>query len=408
MSGPKGCSVQVVSAQELERRALVAARARYDEAARRAERLARELKEAERRGVDVPARVHHGGAPSTSAACERAAGELDDACDWVERELLRRVGEHLAQRLVEGLTASQGHDDGASLVVTPVEVVLHGGRPVPVAGATPAEDGWRDRVAASVHHALACLGDLQQADWEAVRSRALAVLAATESGRAHTLLLVLQDDVDARLRAATDRRALERQAQEFRARLAAVEAVDASTAQGLRHRLDVALRTAGLACLPQQLFAELASVEARARSEADRRYALQAAAQCLAELGYEVDEGFETVAPGRPEYVSRPDWQGYAVQVRTLPATGDIIFNVVRSQGVPSTARDTQIETAWCEDFRAARVRAGQLGVSIDLKEHVPAGVVPVQVVEESVVSAPGRRRRSRVGQPRARQMGLG
>lgn len=139
---------------------------------------------------------------------------------------------------------------------------------------------------------------------------------------------------------------------------------------------------------------------AAAGRRADDRLVRTAIADALEDLGYEVDQGFETLAPGEHLDLTRtgsPDWAGYAVRARADDA-GGIRWHLVRDASVqPTGAGDAARETSWCQDLASVHQQLAELGVATEITASMAAGEVPVMVAAtEAARSAPGARRRTR------------
>jgi hypothetical protein len=135
--------------------------------------------------------------------------------------------------------------------------------------------------------------------------------------------------------------------------------------------------------LTAQLRRDAANVAAACAIEQDRRIAAAAAAETFRELGYEVEEGFETLAAQRGvAHVTKPGWHGYAVQFRLQENM--MRFHVVgeadraRSPSAAAT-RDREVQEAWCQDVEPVRERMKNHGVRFAVTEQTEPGEVKVQ-----------------------------
>jgi hypothetical protein len=105
-------------------------------------------------------------------------------------------------------------------------------------------------------------------------------------------------------------------------------------------------------------------------------------ADTLAELGYEVDEGFATVV-GNPDRMRmvRADWQAHAVQI---VVDGDEVRTAVirleDKSGADARREDVEREQQWCDDQDRLRDALGESGLHVIERTLVPPGerVLPV------------------------------
>lgn len=413
MSGPKGTSVRVVSAAELEARALTQARARLQQTARRAEQLAAELAAARGRGIAAPPlSAIPRSWPRTSGACKDLADRIGAELVATQAELGRLVCADRARSVLAAMSGSSA-SDGPAVTVDLRESVRQrreaattgrsGSVGTPAGGTTPSrpsesEHVARARIAAAVEKALARLQIDDEATHELDRL-AGEVLAAPSTARAETLLRVLQDDVQNYNRRAALRKANRAELEGLRESLLGL---DPATCAPVLQDLE-ALLVAG-ATVSAQLAEEVTRVRARCTANADRRFALEVAAACLEELGYEVEDAFDTVvATDGLTYLRRAGWPGYAVQVRSTPGRAELGFNVVRSSAAAADpVRGAEIETQWCTHFERLQERARDRGVDLMLTRSERPGALPLQqVADQRLAGAAARQRRAATLQQR-------
>ncbi len=140
---------------------------------------------------------------------------------------------------------------------------------------------------------------------------------------------------------------------------------------------------------------------ARVRVRLERDYVRRSVTGTLAELGYEVDEGFATVT-GNPERMRlvRADWDGHAVQV--VVDGDEVRAAVVRLEdrtGTDARREDVEREQQWCRDLE--KLRADLDGAGVQLVERrlvAPGKRVPPVVKRRDTPAAdrrPERRERS-------------
>jgi hypothetical protein len=126
----------------------------------------------------------------------------------------------------------------------------------------------------------------------------------------------------------------------------------------------------------------------RARSAAAAASRRKAVLEGLSALGYEVREGMETAwasngsvvlrSAGRPDYGVKLSGgaEGRPLQVRAIGfgqpgAHRDIV-------------RDRDAEALWCSDFQALKEDITAAGGSLSVDIAQPAGLIPIEVVEET------------------------
>ncbi|MEU9853542.1 hypothetical protein [Streptomyces sp. NPDC047974] len=155
---------------------------------------------------------------------------------------------------------------------------------------------------------------------------------------------------------------------------------------------------AGRRALDAPLRRRAAACRAAAEAEAERRYVVHTVTDVLADLGYRVSSGFETltVADGTVR-LSRGEWPDHAVNLVVDQRRGELRTAVVRTtaaRGDDDAHLDVEREEQWCEDFRALRGRLAQAGLRTDVQVAVPPGQVPVPLAEPLPTAASGARTR--------------
>lgn len=391
MSGPKGGSYRVVSAEELRRRALARARQRL-EAARSAHGALRADVEAGRRlyGDRVPAAP---GEPTIEderdpESVEAAARELERRVAAAERPLREVLAECRADAMTAALDL--GPVDGS----VSAEEVVRAHRRRRETRDERAGEGATDTLVADIARVLRRLdADADEETQVRLASQAEAVVAATSPARAQDLLDLLRDEVMRVSREMRARREREQDLDELESRLHGLDGDEAAAARSTlaaARRSEVAL---------EELRAMVDRVVAAAENAADRAFVLAQATKALASLGYEVDQGFETlVVEDGYAHVRRAAWPGYAVRVRAATDPARLNFNVVRaSDREASDQRDLEVEEEWCADLGHLLVDLEGRGVEVRLDRTTPAGAQPVQTVAAEELGgsrrAGGRRR---------------
>ena len=238
------------------------------------------------------------------------------------------------------------------------------------------------------------------ADRAAIEARAEEAIGARR-GRRKALLAQLRLDIQQANEAAEARRVSVRQAERWRRELEGFRGSEVE-------ELDRILRgaTDGDADLPPGMERRVGQAVARASRKLERNCALEVIGEELRELGYVVEEGFETASVDAPHMLLRNPRmeEGYHVRLRADPDAPLLHARVVREDdgsGAKDRGRsairkrmDHAVESAWCEDFARALAAAEGKGVSARLTSRRKAGEVPVAAIApRSAKTAPGRRR---------------
>ncbi|MGH9128247.1 MAG: hypothetical protein ACRDY2_04590 [Acidimicrobiales bacterium] len=394
MSGPKCCHYEVVSAEELERRALEQAKAAW---------CAYLSKRGTFMAVVEAARSHYGEGISaigditadvlhTSEEYRRALHQEVVRLEMAETRFRTEVADARARAMVAAV--------GGLGVSERVQVRSAGDALAKYRGGGQRQAASAAERREAVGRALRRLdGDADSARVAAIQRLAEQVLANGNDGRATTELVVLQDDIQVANREAMERRQADREIAALDVELAGVGGVEVSR---LRARLADDLRDH--ARPGEELRAAVAEAVRAGKVNADRRFATAVAVACLGELGYDVEPGFETrVADGGVLHATNTHAAGYGVQIRALPG-GSLGFHVVRSQSVAADAvREKEVEEEWCSDFAGLCRAAKGRGVDFALTRVEPPGSLPIPAVN---VPALSRSKRNRAGrEPAAAEM---
>ncbi|MBD0693819.1 hypothetical protein BG452_14195 [Streptomyces sp. CBMA123] len=192
---------------------------------------------------------------------------------------------------------------------------------------------------------------------------------------------------------------------------------DADEAVGLLHDLETARGAdvdpvrallaevvAGHRPLDEPLRRRAAGCQAAAEAEAERQYVVDTVTDALADLGYHVSHGFETLTvTGGTLRLSRSEWPEHAVNLTVDQQGAQMRTAVVRTAagvGDDASSVDVEREEQWCQDFHELRGRLARAGLSTDVQVAVPPGQVPVPLavspVAPSTRSRPGYRERDR------------
>jgi hypothetical protein len=146
------------------------------------------------------------------------------------------------------------------------------------------------------------------------------------------------------------------------------------------------------------LRAEAVRLVEDAQRRAEHHYVAATLRAAFEELGYEVDEGFETLTAEEGEAVlTRGDWAQHAVKVRVDDAR-QVRMALLRTEPAESDDQrrlDIEREEQWCASFDAARERLAAAGIHADVRRRVEPGEqrLPVMQQRRSRPQARARRR---------------
>lgn len=137
------------------------------------------------------------------------------------------------------------------------------------------------------------------------------------------------------------------------------------------------------------------------QAEAERRYVLDSITAAFEEMGYEVQEGFETLTAGDGALVlTKGSWPDHSVKMLVDDAA-HVRASMVRDRPAESEDDrrvDVEREREWCEAFEAARARLAGAGIRSDVAWRLEPGV------RELPVSAESRHTRDRAGRRERRR----
>lgn len=126
-----------------------------------------------------------------------------------------------------------------------------------------------------------------------------------------------------------------------------------------------------------------------AMAAAERTYAGDVLRETLERLGYDVQEGFDTLFDqGGETFFQHPSWGEHHVRVSVDTRRARLNFNVVRYGDAEQATddqigRDKEIEESWCDKVPALLSELEGRGVAIDLIKQQAPGAVAVQVIED-------------------------
>jgi hypothetical protein len=171
--------------------------------------------------------------------------------------------------------------------------------------------------------------------------------------------------------------------------------------------------------------ADAARRETAEQAAAERDYLLHAVTSAFEELGYEVDEEFETLTAHEGAIVlSKDGWPDHAIKMRVdddtmegLDEGPDEAFprgNIVRAALVrtvePASEEerrlDVEREEEWCAAFEAARARLTDAGIRSDVRWRIDPGEHRLSVAPEARQTRTRTKQRARSRERNARQEG--
>lgn len=258
--------------------------------------------------------------------------------------------------------------------------------------------------AATLERVLSRLApDATTTDRDAVMAAARAAAAARPE-EAESMLTDVRVRIQQANTAARRRRDSALTAARLRYGLAGLPGPDADTA-----RTRLADVIAGRAALDGELEAQARELSVLAASAREREYVAAQVAESLTGLGYEVSEGFETLASrGAEGRVTQPGWPEHAVKLKVDQA-GELRFAMVRTAAAgpaDDEKADAEREKAWCASFEQARASLANRGIVTTVTWRLDPGThrLPVSAGPAARTAGPGSSRegQSREGQPPA------
>jgi len=357
MSDGKASSYRVVSAEELRRRAVAAAR----------ERLERANREALELGVLVSAAEATYGTLNLKAPAIRSSSSGDpDAIDalaqHVESEVAASRGR--AQDAIAEVRARHLEESASALLASlrPTEPLAELKRPASATG---------EAVGSQIEDALRIVRRLPgDASSESVERCEQLVATLSEVGsdtRENVLLTALRTEVQsARNRSqitSTNRDELSC----LYCQLDGLDGDEVRSVRGYLRGLPLDVQ------LPPGLGARVEKVRQEALREQDRQFALQVTREALEEQGYALGEDFVTVVASADGAVL-PLAASRRHGVRVRERAGQLLFNVVRFDKTEDGCSDHDAATAFCHEFETIVHRADQSGLAMSRVVHFEPG----------------------------------
>lgn len=371
MSGPKGGAYVVISAAELERRALRTAQDRYA-------RVVAEL--------DVLV-------DSLSGFGERVGrvSGISAGMSSVEVQAEVAVAEKRVRELSDRLTSLRVAAALKSAAPIKLSIVFN----------TPPRSGPTDSVpAATTVSAVAARA-------ERLVERMLAELGDGPVARLRLgLESVYQSRTDAQAQLALDelsllaqglRREHEQREHHRRDRLDALGVLDGCVSREAQELRDRIRRLEPGEPLPVPLV-RVRAVAAEDARQQDAAYVEEAVVDVLQELGYDVGTPMDVAIGHGGVFLEVP---GFDRHIARLRRSGDQLqFNVISVGGKAGRERDSEAEVSACEVFEEVHTALAQAGVEWRLERRDPPGAVPVATITAQpktvVTRAPDRKSRGR------------
>lgn len=389
MSGPKSSSYHVDNSAEIERRALAQATSRLERAraeGRAAQREADRVAAAyggESTQLDLRAEV----ARHSSAVAAQAQGleQATAALRSQTREARRAARSALVRAIVDTDSVGTHRAQTDAGVATEVAQMNE-------AAKREAAAVERTRRAAQVAELLGQL--TSAAPVEALERVSALASAAVEAGTPTADGLVME------LRAAVSQEngiAVARSAATAAAApaLAALDGVGSDAANALRAELEASITH--LTPVRSDAFDEAQEIARSWASANDVAFATSIIADGLQDLGYFVEEGFETLVVGGDGALVRADGGGHGVRV-FRGGNDRLVFSPVALSPDTTAAEQVAFEHAFCADYAVVAHGAAEHGVRLGLEVDRPAGEgVEGRLATSAAAKAPAVQRRRAV-----------
>ncbi len=366
MSDGKASSYRVVSAEELRRRAVAAARERLGRANQAALELGVLVSAAETTygALDVVAPVGSPSASDDPAVIDRLAHQVETEVaatrGRAQDAIAKARSRHLEEAAGELLAALRPTEPLAELKrAAPASARAVGGQ---------MEDALR------IVRRLP--GDATPESVERCEQLVADVGSVGSEARGAVLLTALRAEVQtARDRSETVSTNRDELARLYR-QLDGLDGDEVSAVRGHLRGLPLD------APLPAGLAARVESIRQAALRDQDRRFALQVTREVLEEQGYALGEDFVTVVASADGAVL-PLAASRRHGVRVRERAGQLLFNVVRFDKTDDGSSDDEAATAFCQDFETIVHRADQNGLSMTRVVHFEPGSGHMEVRED-------------------------
>jgi hypothetical protein len=290
--------------------------------------------------------------PAPLDPADRTAGDLVVWCEETDTRLTA-AEESLATTIASAAT-------GRIFAATPESLTI----------AEPTPEG-PSPLAATLARVLArLLPDTTDEDRRAVTEAAEQAATASTQGEAESRLTEVRLRIQHANEHARERRDGRSAAARFLRELQAHP-----SAAGVRVRL--AEVTADTRPFDEDLRAEAVRLVEDLQRRAEHEYVTATLRTAFEDLGYEVDDGFETLTADEGEVVlTRGDWTQHAVKFRVDDAR-QVRMALLRTEPAESDDQrrlDVEREEQWCASFDAARERLAEAGIHADVRWRVEPG----------------------------------
>ncbi|MFJ1546089.1 hypothetical protein [Streptomyces sp. NPDC088246] len=337
----------------------------------------------------APATLHIGAQPTR---------ELEAWCTRVDKRLAAaelELREQCARAIATQLFADNSASGTEHRLVDAAELFAD-------RGSAEASAGAADRVAAGAaareetEQVLArvlarLLPDCTEADRASTRDAAARTAGAATSGEASTWLVELRLRVQ---QANTRAEARRREVDEAVRLLHVLESGRGAVVEAIRDQLGEVV--AGRGILDEPLRRQVVACRSAVAQQAEQRYVIATVTDALADMGYQVSEGFETLTVSAGALrLTRGEWSEHAVNLVVDQEHGELRTAVVRTavgDDDDASRVDVEREEQWCESFRRLRDRLAQAGLDTEVQVATAPGEIPVPLVA-SPAAPPARTR---------------
>ncbi|MGW2928319.1 hypothetical protein ACWC8S_25910 [Streptomyces fungicidicus] len=226
-----------------------------------------------------------------------------------------------------------------------------------------------------------------EADRVSTRDAAVRAASAATSTEAGTWLVELRLRVQ---QANTRAEARRREADEAVRLLHVLESGRGAAVEAIRDQLGEVV--AGRGGLDESLRRQVAACRSAVAQQAEQRYVIATVTDALADMGYQVGEGFETLTVSAGTLrLTRGEWSEHAVNLVVDQELGELRTAVVRTavgHDDDAARLDVEREEQWCESFHQLRDRLAQAGLDTEVRLATAPGEIPVPLVASPVAPA--------------------
>jgi len=385
VSGPKGGSYRVESAEQIEARQLRDAKARYT-------RVQSLWESAQLRMAATVAVIGKPVPHQTPVAVRSGAGSTEYDAAAARLEALVEKANNAASTALEEHSEAQFAGQIARIAAAtaaaapPVPVVRREQEADTAPAAAPTVD--RKRVADRVQRRLSELAAVEH-DQERVRVLVDDIANAGSESRIDLLI----SELDVLVRNGRDAAAHAAAVLQTRAALqeisVRVSGIVGALADSIRRRV-ADLLASEVEDVPAELKADVDRAVAAADTQADRQHLVASMHRALEQLGYVLGPEFDTQLAGdQGTAVVAGPTAGYGVKVRLESGVNRFSAQAVKSDAViTSGEQDLEVEREFCDDFHELVTLARADGVELDLDIELQPGEAKVQAVAAEKVAA--------------------